>query len=113
MRDGLGGLLIVFVPADQPLPETSPPVLGVIANQVQRDPQQPGIDAALAPETLAGLICPQKTLLGQDIRGVAIFGQYENDAVYPALMLPHDRVEPIRRYFDGFLGSAAICAQGV
>jgi hypothetical protein len=59
------------------------------------------------------LICPQETLLGQRIRRVAIFGQHKNDPVHAALMLTDDGAEPVRRYFDYSLGSAAICAQDV
>jgi hypothetical protein len=59
------------------------------------------------------LICPQETFLGQGIRRVSIFGQQKNDPVYPALMLPDDGIESVRRYFDGILRCAAGCAQDV
>ena len=72
-------------------------VRGVIANQVQRNPHQPGQDRAVSAEAAARRPGSNEGVLGQRLRHIAVADRDQMKAEDPLLVGGHNRVHIVER----------------
>jgi hypothetical protein len=86
------GRALIFKP-QQSLPKSRPPISSVISNQIYGDPNQPGLNVALAAKALHTRVGAEETLLRQVVRVFRILEQEQQHSIDLSLIPANDFLE--------------------
>jgi len=92
------------------LPEAETVGSGVIADQVQGDPHQPGRDGAIASKAAARRPGPDEGVLGKSLGHIAVADRDEMETEDPLFIGGNDRVHIVQRCRRGLRDRRRLCS---
>src|ERR1700738_1447599 len=108
-------LTLVIIQANQLSPKLRSSALTMVTDQIDCNPQQPCIEAALPAKGRTLPVGAQKALLGKSVGCIVVPNQQEDHAVNPTLVLLDDLVKPFERdahrFRDWLQGCGQCCSQ--